>query len=178
MPTKPTGRPRGRPKGALNKPKTVEQFVVDSMTSRPPDPPRKPKMAARGPWANKTPEERKAYSQKLIAARKGKQVNAQTPGKPARLTNAQWAEVQAQAEADAKRIIKKMKDAGQLPDDELAVEALTKVAQTLREATTPRDIASLGRLMLDFTKTKPVQKHDHTVRTMEDELDEMGRDDD
>ena len=81
------------------------------------------------------------------------------------------------ARLDAKRIIKKMKDAGQLPDDPRAAEALEKAVVTLRASSAPKDVAALGRLILDFTKPKPAQKIDHTVRTAEDILDEMAEDD-
>lgn len=130
-------------------------------------------MAARGPWANMTPEERKAYSQKLVAARKGNHPNTAVPGKPRDLTNAQWAAVREVASRDAKRIIQKMKDAGQFPDDPRAAEALEKAVVTLRASESPKDIAALGRLILDFTKAKPAAKIDHTIRTHEDFLDEL-----
>lgn len=178
MPTKPTGRPRGRPPGVKNKPKTIEEFVHTELTAPPPKPPRPPKMAARGPWAGKTPEERAAYSQKLIAARKGNRPNHQIPGKPRDLTNAQWAEVQEIARLDAKRIIQKMKDAGQVPDDPRAEEALKTTVETLRTAESPKDKIAAARLILDFTKAKPAQKIDATVRTAEDILDEMALDGD
>jgi len=120
-----------------------------------------------------TPEQRKEYSAKLVAARKGNRPNTNIPGKPRHLTNAQWAAVQEEAKRDAKRIISKMKDAGQLPDDPRAVEALEKAVTTLRTSQSPKDVAALGRLILDFTKPKPAQKVDHTVRSAEDILDEM-----
>jgi hypothetical protein len=127
-----------------------------------------------------TPDERKAYSAKLVAARKGNRAltNTNIPGKPRDLTNAQWAEVKKQAARDAKRIIAKMKDAGQLPDDPRAQEALTKAVETLRASENPKDVAALGRLILDFTKAKPAQRIEATVRTAEDILDEMAADDD
>ncbi len=178
MPTKPTGRPRGRPPGVKNKPKSIEQFVLETITQPPQPPPRQPKAAPRGPWANMSPEERKAYSQKLIAARKGNRTYKTPPGKPRDLTLAQWAEVQATARLDAKRIIQKMKDAGQFPDDPRAAEALETTVKTLRTATSPKDVAALARLILDFTKPKPATKIDHTVRSAEDILDEMAADDD
>jgi len=179
MPTKPTGRPRGRPPGVKNKPKTIEEFVQVELTAPPPKPPRAKKAAARGPWAHMTPEERKAYSQKLNAApRKGPPPNTQTPGKPRDLTNAQWAEVQEIARLDAKRIMQKMKDAGQVPDDPRAAEALEKTVETLRTAESAKDKIAAARLILDFTKAKPAQKTEVTVRTAEDILDEMAEDDD
>lgn len=152
--------------------------MVEQISSPIAPPPRVQKGAARGPWANKTPEERKAYSQKLIAARKGNHPNTNVPGKPRDLTKAQWAAVMVEARADAKRIMQKMKDAGQLPDDPRAVEALEKAVTTLRASESPKDVAALGRLILDFTKAKPAQKIEATVRTAEDILDEMADGDD
>jgi hypothetical protein len=175
--TKPTGRPRGRPKGVKNKPKSIEEFVLLQVSEPIQPPPVAPKKAARGPWAHMTPEERKAYSRKLIEARKGNRPKSTIPGKPRDLTAAQWAAVQEQAARDAKRIIAKMKDAGQLPDDPRAVEALEKAVKTLRQSENAKDVAALGRLILDFTKSKPTTKAELTVKTAEDLLDEMAEDD-
>ena len=176
MPTKPTGRPRGRPPGSKNKPKNIEQFVAQAFADPIPVPPRPAKKAPRGPWANKTPEERKALSAKLIAARKGNHNSTHTKGRPSHLTDAQWSAVLEVAALDAKRIIKKMKDAGQLPDDPRAVLALETAVKHLKASESPKDVAALGRLILDFTKAKPAQKIDHTVRTHEDFLDELADD--
>lgn len=120
-----------------------------------------------------SPEERKELSRRLVASRRGNHTNGQKPGKPRDLTNAQWAEVQKQADVEARRIMKKMKEAEQLPDDKRAEEALEKAVVTLRSASSPKDVAALGRLVLDFTRAKPAQKIDHTVRTHEDFLDEL-----
>jgi len=173
MPTKPTGRPRGRPPGVKNKPKSIEDFVLSTIAEPPKAPPKLKRWPA-GPMLNMSPEERTAYSLKMAAARS--RPTNQTPGKPRDFTNAQWAEVQATARLDAKRIMKKMKDSGQLPDDPRAVEALEKAVTTLKASTAPKDVAALARLVLDFTKAKPAQKVDHTVRTAEDILDEMAED--
>lgn len=174
MPTKPTGRPRGRPPGAKNGPKNLQEFVLQAIESPIEPPPRSTNNGNIGAWANKSPEERTAYSRKIAAARK--LPTKQTPGKPRNLTNAQWADVTATARLDAKRIIKKMKDAGQMPDDPMAAEALEKAVTTLRASSAPKDVAALGRLILDFTKAKPAQKTELTVRTHEDFLDELADD--
>lgn len=176
MPTKPTGRPRGRPPGVKNKPKTVEEFIHAELTSPPPRPARRPKRAASGPWAGKSPEERTALSRKLNAANSGRRTNSQIPGKPSDLTIAQWAEVQEIARQDAKRIMQRMKDAGQVPDDPRAAEALQKTVETLRTAESAKDKIAAARLILDFTKAKPAQKSEVTVRSAEDILDEMAGD--
>jgi len=174
MPTKPTGRPRGRPPGAKNGPKTLEEFVFRAVEEPVEPPPRARKNYVPGPWGKMSPEERTAYSRKIAAARK--LPTKQTPGKPRHLTNTQWAEVTATARLDAKRIIQKVKDAGQMPDDEKAAEALEKTVVTLRASQSPKDVAALARLVLDFTKAKPAQKSEITVRTHEDFLDELADD--
>lgn len=176
MPTKPTGRPRGRPPGAKNGPKTLEEFVFKAVREpiKPPPGPVRRKHVPE-PWASMNEAERKEYSAKIRAARKGP--NNQIPGKPRALTNAQWAEVQTTARLDAKRIIQKMAEAGQLPEDKAAAEALEKAVVTLRASSAPKDVAALARLVLDFTKAKPAQKSEVTIRTHEDFLDELAGDD-
>lgn len=177
MTTKPTGRPRGRPKGARNKPKTIEQFVLAQLSSPIQPPPVPAKRAPTGPWVGMAPEDRKALSRQLVAARKGNRPNTQVPGKPRHLTNVQWAAVRGEASRDAQRIIRKMEEARQLPDDPRAVEALTKAVVTLRASGSPKDVAALGRLILDFALAKPTRTIVHTAKSAEDYLDEMAVDD-
>lgn len=175
MPTKPTGRPRGRPPGSKNKPKTIEALVIETLEAPPPLPPRpQPKRRTNGgPWSNMTPEERSALGKALAAKRKSA---AKIPGKPPYITNDQWRVMQEVAASDAKRIIKKMRDAGQLPDDPRAVEALEETVKALRTSTSTKDKIAAARLILDFTKSKPVQKTETTIRTHEDFLDELAGD--
>ena len=183
MATPRTGRPRGRPPGVKNKPKTLEAFVLAALEARPSPPPRKPKRKAAGPWTNLDAEGRKALSAKLIAARKGKNGQGIQPptrdvlkGKPLRLDEAQWVALKASVQPEIKRIIKKMKEAGQIGEDPRAEQVLSKTLETFLTATTPKDISSLGRLLLDFTKAKPAAKVDVSVRTHEDFLDEIAED--
>lgn len=176
MATPRTGRPRGRPPGAKNKPKTIDAFVIETLSSSPVPPPRKPKGKPRGPWANKTPEERAALSAKLNAGRDLKAQAAKggrKPGVPRNLTSAQHAQLVAEQQPEIERMIKKMADQGILPDDPRAEEALTKTMTVLRTAETNRDKLAAARLVLDFTKSKPTAKIEHTVKTAEDFLDEM-----
>ena len=69
MPSKPTGRPRRRPKGSKNIPK-LEVFMAESLGASPIVAPTVPPGAPRGPWAGMTAEERSAYSKALNAKRK------------------------------------------------------------------------------------------------------------
>lgn len=104
MPTKPTGRPRGRPPGVKNKPKTAGDFVLDATANRPVPIPRPAKKAPRGPWANMNEEERKAYSQKLVVARKGpRNTNNTIPGRPRHLSNEQYAELKGRVHVAQQR---------------------------------------------------------------------------
>jgi hypothetical protein len=161
-----------------NKPKTIGDFVLEATVKRPEPIPRTAPKAPRGPWANMNEEERKAYSQKLIAARKGpRKTNNTIPGRPRHLSNEQYAELKQRVRPEINRIKKKMKAEGQLPEDKRAEQVLDKALETFLLSTTAKDVAALGRLILDFSKAKPAQKIDHTVKTAEDWLDELGADD-
>lgn len=181
MVTPRTGRPRGRPKGSKNKPKTAEEFILESLANPPPPPPRK-KSTGKGRFSYMTPEERSAESAKMAAARKAKLGNSFGQGRKRGSCLARTAEQQARFVAEqtqeAKRIIKKMAAAGDLPDDPKAVEALEKTLVILRTAESPKDKLTAARLLLDFTKAKPTAKVEHTIKTAEDLLDEMAEDDD
>jgi hypothetical protein len=179
MPTKPTGRPRGRPKGSKNTPK-LEAFIAESLAIEIPAPlpPPPPKQRVRGPWANKTPEERSAYARAIRANRDPSTYNTagRKPGIPSNMSAAQYHALVASQKPIVARIMKKMSDTGQLPEDPRAVEALEQTVMVLRTAQAPRDKLGAARLLLDFLKAKPTTKIETTVRTAEDILDEMAED--
>lgn len=174
MPTKPTGRPRGRPKGSKNIPK-IEDFVVESIAAPVPIPKLKPKGRPRGPWANMTPEQRSEYSKSLVAKRKGPS-GGRITGIPRSLTKAQFEARLAEQTTVVKRIMKKMADNGQLPDDPRAVEALEQSMIVLRTQEDAKTKLLAARLVLDFTKAKPTSKQEVTIKTAEDYLDELADD--
>lgn len=177
MATPRTGRPRGRPPGSKNKPKTIEAFVLDTLSSPPVSPPRKPKGKPRGPWANKTPEERKALSAKLNEGRDlSKTGGGRKAGVPSSRTSQQHAAFVAAQQPEIERIMKKMADQGIIPDDPRAEEALREAVQVLRVVETAKDKLAAARLILDFTKSKPTAKVEHTIKSAEDFLDEMADD--
>jgi len=176
MPTKPTGRPRGRPKGAKNIPK-IEDFVLETLSGPVPIPTLKPKGKPRGPWANMTPEQRSEHSKRLAALKQG-QSGGRQPGVPKALTAKQFAARMAEQTPIVKRIIQKMADTGQLPDDPRAVEALEASMIVLRTQEDAKTKLAAARLVLDFTKSKPTTKVEHTVKTAEDYLDELAEDED
>lgn len=93
------------------------------------------------------------------------------------MTVAQYEAHQAAQKPIIAKILKKMSDKGQLPDDPMAVEALQQAMTVLRAPQTAKDKIAAARLILDFTKAKPTTKVEHTVRTAEDILDEMAEED-
>ena len=177
MVTPRTWKPRGRPPGSKNLPKTVEAFVVEALTAPAIPPPRPPKQKPRGPWANKTPEERSALSAKLNAGRDLTKIGGgRKAGVPLSRTNKQHAAVVSDQQPHIARIMKKMAEQGILPDDPRAVEALEAAVGVLRTVESAKDRHAAARLVLDFTKSKPTAKIEHTVKTAEDILDEMDND--
>ena len=177
MATPRTGNPRGRPPGAKNKPKTVEAFITEALTAPPLPAPRKPKAKPRGPWANKTPEERRELSLKLNAGRDlAAQAQGRKAGVPSSRTIQQHAQIVADQQPHIKRIMKKMAEQGILPDDPRAVEALESAVQVLRTVESAKDRLAAARLVLDFTKSRPTTKIETTIKSAEDLLDEMGND--
>lgn len=181
VPTKPTGRPRGRPKGAKNVPRP-ETFILESVRQKPdiPPPPEPEKRKVGGIWSRLSPEERSAYAKKLVEARRAKGTvtgGGRKRGVPSNMSAAQWEALQERERSVVQKIIKKMKDQGQLPDDPRAVEAIEATLVLLRTAQQEKDRLAAARLVLDFTKAKPTAKIEHTVKTAEDYLDELADED-
>lgn len=175
MPTKPTGRPRGRPKGSKNTP-TLEVFLAESLAAVVTPPAPKPKRHP-GPWAGMTAEERSAYARKIAAKRK---VNTGGRGYPLKPRSMKLADFEAHMAREApiiKRIMKKMADNGQLPDDPRAVQALEAGVTILRAPVDAKTKLAAARLILDFTKAKPTAKVEHTIKSAEEYLDEIAEDD-
>lgn len=175
MATKPTGRPRGRPPGAKNKPKDILAFVIDDLANPLKAPPRKPKVK-RG--FNPLPPERRAeVLAKARAARAAKVARGESSygrGTPSNnLNKEQYAAKKALALADTNRIFKIMEEAGMVPEDQHAAEALHTAVLTMRECESAKDKLAAARLILDFTKPKPASKTELTVRSHEDFLDEL-----
>jgi hypothetical protein len=119
-----------------------------------------------------SPEERSAYFRALFAKRKVNR-GGKPAGVPRRMTIAQAEAHAAEQKIIIDRIIKKMAANEQLPDDPRAVEALTEAMTVMRAPNTAKDKIAAARLILDFTKSKPTAKVEHTVKTAEDLLDEM-----
>jgi len=115
---------------------------------------------------------------RALAAKRSAHKGGKPHGVPRRMSVAQHAAHQAAQKPIIARIMKKMAANQQLPDDPMAVEALEKAMTVLRDNITPKDKIAAARLILDFTKAKPAQKLEHTVRSAEDILDEMAAEED
>lgn len=122
-----------------------------------------------------TPEERSAYSKRLNAKnttpKGGRKV-----GVPRSLTVKQFNARVAEQKPIIERIMKKMADKGQLPDDPRAVEAIETGLTIMRTQEDQKLKLNAARMILDFTKAKPTTKIEHTVKTAEDYLDELADD--
>ena len=72
----------------------------------------------------------------------------------------------------------KLEDAGVLDDmDEMAKAALKESLAIMKNGlTATKEKLVAARLVLDFTKAKPAQKQDITVRSAEEWLDEVVKD--
>lgn len=99
-------------------------------------------------------------------------------GKPASLTNVEYATLLDRAHKEAKRIMKIMESNGQLPDDAMAKAAIGAAFDMIGEPLSARDRLSAIRTVLEFTKTKPASKTDVTIKSAEDFLDEIAESDD
>lgn len=149
--------------------------MADSLQSPPPVPViAKPERKRLGPMAGMSPEERTAYAMRMVAARDPNRPRKSTRrGRPKHLTNAQHdAAIDAQRPIVAK-VIKKMGQRGELPDEPMAVEALEAALLVLRSPGSATVRTAAASLVLDFTKTKPTTKTESVVKTAEDWVDEM-----
>ena len=80
--------------------------------------------------------------------------------------------IRKQAKADAERIVKVMAEDNQI-DDIYAIEALKTAVQIMREPSQSRDRLTAARMVLDFTKTKPVAKSEVTIGKAEAFLESL-----
>ena len=191
MPTKPTGRPpgrprkpprpkapplpRGRPKGSRNLPKDLPSFL-ERIREPVETPPAKPKRKPGGPWAGKTPEERKAYSAHIRAIKKAKggpNGGGRRTGVPHHLTVAKLEFIRQRRLPMVERLISIMKKNGTIPEDDLRAEAAMKtLLGLLTEEISAKDTIAACKTILDFTKQKPAHKIDATI-TSEQLLDDV-----
>ncbi len=171
MASKPTGRPRGRPRGSKNIPR-LEAFVAESIQAPAVVVPEAPRKLARGPWAAMTSDERSMLGKALNGQRRthrgGKPI-----GVPRRMTVAQHDAHRAAQRPVIARVMAKLGERDQLPEDPMAVEALLAAMHVLRSPIAAKDKIAAARLILDFAKHRPTAKVENPVKTAEDFLDEM-----
>jgi len=74
------------------------------------------------------------------------------------------------AKAEAKKVVQYMEDNGEKFEDKYAKEAMESAVEIMRTEGGTRDRLAAARLVLDFTKQKPVTKSDVTVGKAEDFL--------
>lgn len=175
-------RGRGRPKGSKNKPKTIPDLIAQAVSENvvvPKLPPPKPKQhrgrIGGNPDLNKVPPEvRRERARKATLAGLEKRRALGIPAIPPKgWTQRHVLVVKEIAKEHTQRMIKIMADAGVLPDDEGAQEAMGTVLGIMRTSQSNDMKLKAARTVLEYTKSKPVAKHDHTVRTAEDFLDDL-----
>lgn len=78
-------------------------------------------------------------------------------------------QIWAEAKVKAERIISKMKEKGIIAQDEdpRAVAALHTAIEVMQTPVNQGTALAAARLVLDFTKSKPVAKHEHTINAAE-----------
>lgn len=135
---------------------------------------RPPKRKPRGVWANMNAEERSAYAKRISACNDhSKPIASTRRGRARHLTNAQYdVAIDSQRPVIAK-IMRKMDERGELPDNPMAVEALESALLVLRSPVSTAERTAAARAILDFTKPKPSARVETTLRTAEDWVDEM-----
>lgn len=97
--------------------------------------------------------------------------NAGRPaGVPHGYTKETIAPLREKAKEEAKRVVQYMEDNGEKFEDKYAKEAMESAVEIMRTEGGTRDRLAAARLVLDFTKQKPVTKSDVTVGKAEDFL--------
>lgn len=112
----------------------------------------------------------------LAEWRKKKPTDVGRPqGLPKGWTLPLWRKANAQAEADAKEIVKYMEEKGyNIPKDAYAREGIETVVKLIRmEGLLPKDKLAAARTLLDFTMAKPAAETTVTVKKAEDFLSDL-----
>lgn len=119
-------------------------------------------------------EERSAYAKRISSCNDhSKPVGSPRQGKARHLTNAEHdAAIEAQRPIVAK-IMRKIGERGELPDDPMAIEALETALLILRSPVPAVERTAAARAVLDFTKPKPTIRVQRTFGTAEDWVDAL-----
>ena len=119
---------------------------------------------------SKTPEGRakRAEWNKKAWAKAGRPA-----GVPHGYTKETIAPLREKAKQEAERFIEIMSKNGDAPEDDFAKEALKAAVEIMRVPGETRERLAAARLVLDFTKQKPVAKQDVTIGKAEDFLSSL-----
>ena len=130
---------------------------------------------SKNPFArqHQTPEGRANFRQ-MLQVRENK--GGRPRGTPDGYTAEAIAPIRLQAKKDAERIVKIMAKENEI-DDEHAIEALKTSVEIMREPGQTRDRLTAARMVLDFTKTKPISKSEVTIGKAEAFLESLLADD-
>ena len=173
-------RPRGRPKGAKNKPKTMGDFVAQAIRDPYAPPPKKPKeqKGGTGIWAKlKTPEERSAYA-KWIRSKvtpEGLSRSGRKLGSPNGWRAADYALAEKRAEKDVKSFLKRMEESGQLPENSIAREATVEALKLIRSPSSKSLRLAVARTLLTYFHPAPVRAAPAKPVTAEDLIEQIDR---
>lgn len=136
-------------------------------------PPEKKKYPQRAPKTN--------YFAELAKTEEGRALRKEwsnrprkNAGRPAGVPHGHTAEsiapIRLKAQEEAKKVVAFMEKNGEKFEDHYAKEAMESAVEIMRTEGGTRDRLAAARLVLDFTKQKPVTKSDVTVGKAEDFL--------
>ncbi len=173
-------RPRGRPKGAKNKPKTMGDFVAQAIRDPYAPPPKKPKeqKGGTGIWAKlETPEERSAYA-KWIRSKvtpEGLSRSGRKLGSPNGWRAADYALAEKRAEKDVKSFLKRMEESGQLPENSIAREATVEALKLIRSPCSKTLRLAVARTLLTYFHPAPAKVAPAKPVTAEDLIEQIDK---
>lgn len=115
----------------------------------------------------------KAHMARIREMTKGK--SGRKAGVPDGYTKEQFEPLRVKAREEAKRIVATImaSEEYKTPDDQYAKEALEAAVEIVRTPGSARERLQAAKVVLEYTKTKPAQKIDATIKRAEDFLDEV-----
>lgn len=119
------------------------------------------------------PEKLKQIAQKAVARKKELKIISSVKGKPATMTNREWALCKDNARKIAHRIFSMMDKEGALPENPIAREAMKQALEMLAEDNATKDKLAIIRTLLEYNLAKPAATSNVNLRTAEDFLDEI-----
>lgn len=175
-------RPRGRPKGAKSKPKTMGDFIAQAIRAPYAPPPKKPKegKGGIGIWATlKTPEERSAYAKRIRSkvTPEGLSRTGRKAGSPNGWRAADFALAEERAARDVKSFLRRMEESGQLPKDPIARLATVEALKLIRSPCSKSLRLAVARTLLTYFHPAPLKAAATSKPvTAEDLIEQMDQD--